>query len=116
VTNLRLSAATVAPDKRLTASVDVTNTGTRAGDEVVQLYLHDPVASISQPVRRLRGFARMTLRPGEHRTVSFPLGRDDFGFYDNQRRFVVEPGRIDVYAGDSSTAEMTASFTVTARR
>jgi beta-glucosidase len=106
----------VAADKRLTASVDVTDTGARAGDDVVQLYLHDPVAGISQPVRRLRGFARVTLQSGERRTLSFPLGRDDFGFYDDQGRFVVEPGRIDVYAGDSSTAQMTTSFTVTSRR
>ncbi|WP_433380040.1 beta-glucosidase BglX [Actinoplanes sp. CA-142083] len=116
VTNLRLSTATVAADKRLTASVDVANTGTRAGDEVVQLYVHDPVASISQPVRRLRDFARVTLQPGEHRTLSFTLDRDDFGFYDNHGRFIVEPGRIDVYAGDSSTAESTASFTVRSPR
>jgi len=116
VTNLRLSTAAVAPDKRLTASVDVTNTGPRAGDDVVQLYLHDPVAGISQPVRKLRGFARVTLQPGERRTMTFTLGRDDFGFYDNQGRFVVEPGRIDVYAGDSSTAQLTTSFTVTPRR
>jgi beta-glucosidase len=67
-------------------------------------------------VRRLRDFARVTLRPGERRTLSFTLDRDDFGFYDNHGRFVVEPGRIDVYAGDSSTATMTTSFTVTARR
>ena len=116
VSGLKLSAATVAPGKRLTASVEVTNTGSRAGDDVVQLYLHDPVASISQPVRRLRDFARVTLRPGEHRTLSFTLDRDDFGFYDNRGNFVVEPGRIDVYAGDSSTATLTKSFTVSASR
>jgi beta-glucosidase len=113
VSNLRLSAATVGPRGRVTASVDVANTGTRAGDEVVQLYLHDPVASLSQPVRRLRGFQRVTLQPGERRTLTFPLDRRDFGFYDNQGRFLVEPGRIDVYAGDSSTADLTRSFTVT---
>ena len=90
----------------------MTNTGGRAGDEVVQLYLHDPVASISQPVRRLRGFERVTLEPGERRTVTFTLDRSDFGFYDNRGRFVVEPGRIDVYAGNSSAADMTKSFTV----
>jgi beta-glucosidase len=116
VTNLRLSSAAVPPGGRLTATVDVTNTGARMGDDVVQLYLHDPVASISQPVRRLRGFSRVTLRPGEHRTVSFTLGREDFGFYDNRGAFVVEPGRIDVYAGDTSTATLTGSFTVTAPR
>jgi beta-glucosidase len=115
VGDLRLSSATVSPRGRLTASVDVTNTGDRAGDEVVQLYLHDPVASISQPVRRLRGFERVTLRPGEKRTVSFTLDRGDFGFYDNRGRFVVEPGRVNVYAGNSSAADLTASFTVTGR-
>ena len=86
----------------VTASVDVTNTGDRAGDDVVQLYIHDPVASISQPVRRLRGFQRVTLAPGETQTVRFTLDKSDFGFYDNRGKFVVEPGEIDVYAGDSS--------------
>jgi beta-glucosidase len=92
--------------------VDVANTGSRAGDDVVQLYIHDPVASLSQPVRRLRGFQRVTLRPGQKQTVSFTLDASDWGFYDNQGRFVVEPGEIDVYAGDSSTASLERSFTV----
>jgi beta-glucosidase len=112
ISNLRLNAASVRKNGSVTASVDVTNTGTRRGDEVVQLYLHDPVASISQPVRRLRGFQRVTLDPGQKRTVTFSVDRDDFGFYDNQGRFVVEPGRIDLYAGDSSAADLTKSFTV----
>ena len=99
-------------DGSITARADVTNTGTRAGDEVVQLYLHDPVASIEQPVRRLRGFQRVPLQPGQTRTVTFRLGRNDVGFYDNTGQFVVEPGRIDVYVGDSSQATMTKSFTI----
>jgi len=90
----------------------VTNTGTRAGDEVAQLYLNDPVASISQPVRRLRGFERVTLAPGASTTVSFTIDRSDFGFYDNRGKFVVERGRIDLYAGDSSSASLRKSFTV----
>jgi beta-glucosidase len=112
VSNLRLSSSTVSRKGRLRASVDVANTGGRRGDEVVQLYIHDPVASISQPVRRLRGFQRVTLDPGQTRTVTFTLDRSDFGFYDNRGRFVVEPGRIDVYAGNSSSADMRQSFTV----
>jgi beta-glucosidase len=112
VTNLRLSAPAINRNGQVVASVDVTNTGGRAGDDVVQLYLHDPVASISQPVRRLRGFQRVTLRPGQTQTVSITLDSGDFGFYDNRGRFVVEPGTIDVYAGDSSTATLTRSFTV----
>jgi len=112
VSDLRLSSDSVGQHGRLTATMTVTNTGTRAGDDVVQLYLHDPVASISQPVRRLRGFQRVSLAPGESRTVSFTVDRSDFGFYDNRGRFVVEPGTIELYAGDSSTATLTKSFTV----
>jgi beta-glucosidase len=112
VSDLRLSASTVSRNGSLRASVKVSNTGPRKGDEVVQLYLHDPVASISQPVRRLRGFQRLTLDPGTSRTVTFTLDKSDFGFYDNRGRFVVEPGRIDLYAGNSSSATLTRSFTV----
>ena len=113
VTNLRLDTSTVPENGKVTASVDVTNTGSRAGDDVVQLYIHDPVASIEQPVRRLRGFQRVTLAPGDTQTVSFTLDKSDFGFYDNRGQFVVEPGEIDVYAGDSSAASLEQSFTVT---
>jgi beta-glucosidase len=112
VSNLRLSSDSVSRNGRLTASVDVQNTGSRKGDEVVQLYLRDPVASISQPVRRLRGFERVTLAPGQKRTVSFRLDASDFGFFDNRGKFVVEQGRIDVYAGNSSKAELAQSFEV----
>jgi beta-glucosidase len=112
VSNLQLSSSTVSRNGSLQASVTVRNTGSRKGDEVVQLYIHDPVATISQPVRRLRGFERVTLNPGETRTVTFTLDKSDFGFYDNRGKFVVEPGQIDVYAGNSSSADMTKSFTV----
>jgi beta-glucosidase len=112
VGNLRLDRTSVARGGSVKASVDVTNTGTVRGDEVVQLYLHDPVASISQPVRRLRGFERVTLAAGATRTVTFTVDKSDFGFYDNRGRFVVEPGEIDLYAGDSSTATLMRSFTV----
>jgi beta-glucosidase len=112
VSNLRLSRDSVGRNGNLQASVDVTNTGGRPGDEVVQLYIHDPVASISQPVRRLRGFERVRVARGETRTVTFTLDKSDFGFYDNSGEFVVEPGRIDVYAGNSSSADMVQSFEV----
>ena len=102
VSNLQLSSATTSPNgsspRRWTSRTPVT----RDGDEVVQLYIHDPVASISQPVRRLRGFQRVTLAKGETKTVTFTLDKSDFGFYDNSGKFVVEPGEIEVYAGDSS--------------
>jgi beta-glucosidase len=112
VTNLRLSRTSVSPSGSLTASVDVRNVAGPKGDEVVQLYLGDPVASISQPVRRLRGFERVTLDPGQKKTVRFTIDRSDFGFYDNAGKFIVEPGRIDLFAGNSSKATLTKSFSV----
>ena len=112
VSNLQLSSSSVSRHGSLKASVTVRNTGSRAGDEVVQIYIHDPVASISQPVRRLRGFERVTLTPGQIRTVTFTLDKSDFGFYDDRGKLVVEPGKIDVYAGSSSTAELKKTFTV----
>ena len=63
-------------------------------------------------MRRLRGFERVTLQPGGSKSVTFTLDRSDFGFYDNRGKFVVEPGQIDVYAGSSSDAQLTQSFTV----
>ena len=71
------------------------------------------MASLAQPVRRLRGFERVTLEPGKKKTVTFTLDKSDFGFHDNSGRFIVEPGQIDVYAGSSSKAEMKESFQVT---
>ena len=112
VTDLRLDRQRVSSGGAVTASMTVANTGSREGDEVVQLYINDPVASISQPVRRLRGFERVTLAPGASRTVSFTLDRSDFGFYDNDGEFVVEPGAIDVYAGNSSAADLKRTFVV----
>ena len=111
----RLSSASMdARRGSVTVSAEVTNTGTVPGDEVAQLYIHDRVASISQPVRRLRGFERVTLKAGQTKTVRWKLDRDDVGFYDNRGRFVVENGRIDVYVGNASSAtDNRRSFTVT---
>jgi beta-glucosidase len=112
ISGLTLSSSSVSRHGSVTASVNVRNSGGRKGDEVVQLYLNDPVSSISQPVRRLRGFERVTLDPGQSRRVTFRLDASDWGFYDNRGRFVVEPGQIDVYAGNSSKAQLKQSFTV----
>jgi beta-glucosidase len=118
ISGMRLSGTTMdARRGRITVSAEVTNTGSRAGDEVAQLYINDPVASISQPVRRLRGFERVTLQPGQTKTVSWTLDRDDVGFYDNRGRFVVENGRINVYVGNtSSQSDNKQTFTVTGGR
>jgi len=113
VTDLSLSSHTLnAKGGSITVSAKVNNVAGPAGDDVAQLYIHDPVASISQPVRRLRGFQRVTVPSGGSETVTWHLDRNDVGFYDNSGHFVVEPGRIDVYVGDSSDADMTDSFTV----
>lgn len=100
---------------KVEVKVKVENTGRRAGDEVVQLYIRDKVASIAQPVRRLRGFERITLKPGEGRTVAFELGADDLGFHTNDPKgeLLVEPGEFEIYAGGSSEARLHTTLTLT---
>jgi beta-glucosidase len=101
--NLRLSAKQIRPDGKLTVSVDVRNTGRRAGDEVVQLYVRDVQSSVPRPAKELRGFERISLRPGETRRVSFPLPAAKLAFYDVQAHaFRVEPGAFEVMVGSSS--------------
>jgi len=107
-----LSSATMSHNGTVEVSAEVKNEGAVAGDEVVQLYIHDPVASIEQPVRRLRGFQRVTLEPGETKSVKFRLGPADVGFYDEMGNLVVEPGQIEVFLGDSSEAPLVGSFEV----
>ena len=81
---------------------DVQNTGSRAGDEVVQLYTHDMVSSVTTYEMNLRGFERVTLQPGEKKTVTFTLTPDDLSLWDINMRFVVEPGVFKVMVGSSS--------------
>jgi beta-glucosidase len=96
---------------RLTVSVDVANVGDRAGDEVVQLYARDEEASVARPVRELIGFRRISLEPGERRTVSFELEAEQFAYTGADYRRVVEPGRITLFVGTSS-ADLPLSGTV----
>jgi beta-glucosidase len=91
-------------------TVEVTNAGQRPGDEVVQLYLRDVVSSVTRPVKELKGFQRVTLKPGETKAVSFTLGRAALGFWKTGKEFVVEPGKFDVTVGGSSVGGLTASF------
>jgi len=113
ISNVSLSSSTMSSHGAVEVGADVTNTGGRAGDEVVQVYIHDPVASISQPVRRLRGFQRVTLEAGETKNVKFRLGPSDVGFYDEMGNLVLEPGQIEVFVGDSSEAPLAGTFEVT---
>jgi len=111
-TNLRLSAPSIGRHGSVTVRVDVRNTGARAGADVVQLYLHDQVASILQPVRKLVGFQRVQLAAGQAHTVTFRIGPDQLGFYDNNGHFVLEPGAFDLYAGGSSAADLHGTLTL----
>jgi beta-glucosidase len=95
-------------------SVRVTNTGKRAGEEVVQLYVRDDVASVTRPVKQLRGFQRVALQPGESKTVTFELGFEDLAMYDARMQQVVEPGTFTVFVGGSSDRTQQAAFSVAA--
>jgi len=112
ITNLHLSAVRIRPDGKLTVSVDVENVGARAGDEVVQLYIRDVAASVTRPVKELKGFQRITLRAGEKKRVEFTLGPKDLGFYDRTMNFVVEPGEFRAMVGANSEDVIEAKFEV----
>jgi len=112
ITNLQLNAPRIAANGKLTVSVEVENVGPRVGDEVVQLYVRDPVATMTRPVKELKGFQRLTLQPGEKRRVEFVLDREHLGFWDREMRFVVEPGEFRVMVGSSSAEVIEAKFEV----
>jgi beta-glucosidase len=97
-----LSAAKIGPAGEVVVEVVVRNIGARAGDEVVQLYLHDKVASVTRPIKELKGFERVTLQPGERRTVRFTLGPDAFALWNARMEEVVEPGQFDIMVGANS--------------
>ena len=97
--DLRLDKQTMSANDELTATVTVTNTGTRAGKEVVQVYVSDLVASISPPGRRLRRFAKVDLEPNQSRTLTFKLNRGDLSFINAENKSVVEPGEFEVKIG-----------------
>ncbi len=102
ITNLRLSDTRITPGGSLTVSVDVANVGSRTGDEVVQLYIRDVAASVTRPVKELKGFERVALKPGEKKQLDFRLGPEHLGFYDRQLKFIVEPGEFKIMVGPNS--------------
>ena len=112
ITNLQLSAPRIDANGKLTVSVDVENVGARAGDEVVQLYIRDPVATMTRPVKELKGFQRVSLQPGQKRRVEFVLDREHLGFWNREMRYVVEPGEFRVMVGSSSADVIEARFEV----
>ena len=109
-----IAAASLKPGDaaRVQVSFTVTNTGNRAGTEVAQLYIRNTAASVEQPVRQLEGFARVTLQPGESKTITLPLGFDELNFWNAQSHQVVEPTTYQIFVGDSSLADLSTSLTV----
>jgi beta-glucosidase len=101
--NVTLSAAEFGPGETITASVNVSNTGDRAGKEVVQLYLRDVNSRLVRPLKELKGFAKLDLQPGETRQVSFEIEEDALAFYDDAlNQWVTEPGTFEIFIGGSS--------------
>lgn len=112
--HLRLSHASMKASEATQVEVDVTNTGTVAGDAVAQVYIHQRAGSASRPVRQLKGFERVALKPGETQTLKFTLGKDELEFWSPQTKvWAVEPGTFDVWAGEDSTASLHAELSVT---
>ena len=112
--NLKLSKTSIKTGDAAEVQVDVTNTGTVAGDAVAQIYIHQRWGSASHPVRQLKGFKRITLKPGETQTLKFTLGKDELEFWSPQTKvWAVEPSTFDVWAGEDSTASLHAELTVT---
>ncbi len=112
-----LDATEVAPDSRLRISISVANDGPRDGDEVVQLYLRDKAGSVTRPVMELKGFARVALRAGEKRRVTFVLDMSQAAFHGRDLTFAVEPGEMEIMVGASSQdIRYTAAFRITGSR
>ena len=111
--NLRLSAPTIRAGDSVVVSLEVRNTGDRTGDEVVQLYIRDDVASVEEPIKELKGARRVTLQPSETRTVTFVLKPDAFALYDHEMRRVVEPGTFTIFAGTNSVDVTSVPLQVT---
>jgi len=90
-------------DIKITASVTVTNSGKMAGEEVVQLYIADPVASVSRPLKELKGFKKIMLQPGESKNVTFDIGVEELKFYNSKLEYNWEPGEFIIYIGTNSS-------------
>ncbi len=110
--NLRLSSEMIRREGSITVTVDVKNTGERAGDEVVQMYIRDEVSSVTRPVKELKGFERISLAAGETKKVTFKITPEKLSFYNREMKRVVEPGRFKVLVGGNSLDLLEAAFEV----
>jgi beta-glucosidase len=107
-----IAPAQIAPNGQAKLSVAVTNTGKRAGDEIVQLYIRDLVSSVTRPVIELKDFARISLNPGETKKVEFTITPDKLWFYDLNMKRVVEPGMFEIMVGPSSVKHQSVNLEV----
>jgi len=112
LSNLAVYPAKIQPDQKADVTVFVENTGKRAGDEVVQVYIRRRAASVTRPVAELKGFLRVTLKPGEKRRLDFNLGPKKLGFYGLDMKYSVEPGDYEITVGTSSVGGLTAKLSV----
>ena len=108
--DLHITQPVLASDEMLVVSVQVTNTGERAGSEVVQLYVRDLVGSVTRPVKELKGFQKITLQPGEQGRVQFEVAVRELGFCGRDLHYIVEPGEFKLWVGPSSAAGLEGSF------
>ncbi|HTT18474.1 MAG TPA: glycoside hydrolase family 3 N-terminal domain-containing protein [Candidatus Sulfotelmatobacter sp.] len=113
IQNVRLEKKTIRVNGSTRVIADVTNTGKREGAEVVQMYIRDVVSSVTRPIKELKGFQKVTLRPGETKTVIFDITPDLLAFYDVSMKYVIEPGEFFIMVGDSSRDEDLTKVTLT---
>jgi len=100
--NLKLKESTIKTTESTIASIDITNTGQMKADEIVQLYIRDMVSSVTRPIKELKGFERISLNPGETKTVNFNIDKNSLAFYDINMNYTVEPGKFEIMIGTSS--------------
>lgn len=110
ISDVKLSAPTLSRDGTVTASVDVTNTGKREGATVMQMYIQDVTASQSRPVKELKGFDKVNLKPGETQTISFPIDINALKFWNQKMKYDAEPGKFNVFIGTDSARVKQAQF------
>lgn len=109
---IQLSDSIMTAGQTIRATVTVTNSGNYDGEEVVQMYIFDPVASVTQPLKKLKGFQKIFLKKGETREVIFPVGIDELKFYNTELKYVAEPGDFKIYIGGNSRDVKSAGFTL----
>jgi beta-glucosidase len=110
--NLKISPLEIPANGTSQISVDIINIGNRKGDEIVQLYIHDKISSVTRPIKELKDFSRISLNPGETKTITFTITPDKLEFYNIDMKRVVEPGDFEIMVGKSSQEYLTGTLKV----